>query len=155
MTLEEMREKKLAEAKTILRALGLPKEQYNDRSGWVLLALANILPQSSWNESSAPLLPTVEIMSFIRENYGKNYAPNSRETIRRRTLHQFEQAYLVERNRDDPSRACSGHRRGGGVRLAAPPVPARIGNHPDLRRTLCCRVGCARRPVRQNGLRIA
>ena len=35
---------------------------------------------------------------------GKDYAANSRETIRRQTVHQFEQARLVDRNPDDPTR---------------------------------------------------
>ena len=35
---------------------------------------------------------------------GKTYAENTRETIRRQTLHQFEQAALAVRNPDDPSR---------------------------------------------------
>lgn len=43
-------------------------------------------------------------MGFMREKYGKDYAPNSRETIRRQTIHQFEQARIVDRNPDDPSR---------------------------------------------------
>jgi hypothetical protein len=43
-------------------------------------------------------------MEFMRERYGKAYAPNSRETIRRQTLHQFEQGRIVDRNPDDPSR---------------------------------------------------
>ena len=43
-------------------------------------------------------------MGFMREKYGKDYAANSRETIRRQTIHQFEQARLVDRNPDDPSR---------------------------------------------------
>jgi adenine-specific DNA-methyltransferase len=43
-------------------------------------------------------------MGFMREKYGKDYAANSRETIRRQTIHQFEQARLVDRNPDEPSR---------------------------------------------------
>src|ERR1051325_5543559 len=43
-------------------------------------------------------------MVWMRKNYGKNYKPNSRETIRRQTLHQFEQARLIDRNPDDPAR---------------------------------------------------
>ena len=43
-------------------------------------------------------------MGFMRDKYGKDYAANSRETIRRQTIHQFEQARLVDRNPDDPSR---------------------------------------------------
>ena len=99
------RESKLTEAKEILKALGMPKAQCNDRSAWVLLALAGIKPDDDWKFAIAPLLPTVDIMHFIREHYGKDYKPNSRETIRRQTLHQFEQARLVDRNRDKPSRA--------------------------------------------------
>jgi hypothetical protein len=95
---------KLEQAKTLLAALGLPKAQYNNRSGWVLLALANIKPSDQWESASAPLLPTVSIMKFIRTEYGMDYKPNSRETIRRQTLHQFEQARIVDRNRDDPKR---------------------------------------------------
>ncbi len=99
------REEKLLQAQELLKTLGLPKSQYNNRSAWVFLALSNIKPDDSWNNAQAPLLPTVEIMQFIREHYGQDYKPNSRETIRRQTLHQFEQARIVDRNRDDPSRA--------------------------------------------------
>lgn len=97
--------KKLEEAKELLKFLGLPKQQYNNRSAWVFLALANVRPQDDWKEAQAPLLPTVDIMQFIRDHYGKDYKPNSRETIRRQTLHQFEQARIIDRNRDDSSRA--------------------------------------------------
>ncbi|MEC7815202.1 MAG: BsuBI/PstI family type II restriction endonuclease [Pseudomonadota bacterium] len=98
------KEQKLREAQELLRALGLPKKQYNQRSAWVFLALANIRPEDDWGNAQAPMLPTVDIMQFIREHYGQDYKPNSRETIRRQTLHQFEQARIVDRNRDDPSR---------------------------------------------------
>lgn len=96
--------RKLLQAKEVLAALQLPRAQQNDRSCWTLLALANIEPRDAWVTASAPLLRTVDIMSFISEHYGQTYAPNSRETFRRQTLHQFEQARLVDRNRDDPSR---------------------------------------------------
>lgn len=88
------KEQKLKEAQELLKALGMPKKQYNQRSGWVFLALANIRPQDEWKGAQAPMLPTVEIMQFIREHYGQDYKPNSRGTIRRQTLHQFEQAEL-------------------------------------------------------------
>lgn len=98
-------DEKLEEAKVLLRALGLPKAQYNKRSCWVFLALANIKPDDDWASASAPLMPVVNIMDFIRKEYGQDYKPNTRESIRRQTLHQFEQARLVDRNRDDLSRA--------------------------------------------------
>ena len=96
---------KLSEAKALLKALGLPPKQHNDRSGRVFLALANVTPTDKWSAATAPLLPTVDIMAFIRDHYGKSYKPNTRETIRRGTLHQFEQARIVDRNRDNPERA--------------------------------------------------
>ena len=98
------KEKKLTQAKDFLKALGLPKRQCNNRSAWTLLALANIRPKDKWIKAKNPLLPTVDIMNFIRKYYGQDYKPNTRETIRRQTLHQFEQARVVDRNRDDPSR---------------------------------------------------
>lgn len=99
------RAEKLRLARELLQRFGLPPQQTNDRSGWVLLALAALRPEDEWNAASAPLLPTYKIMEFIADEYGKEYKPNSRETIRRQTLHQLEQARIVDRNRDDPSRA--------------------------------------------------
>lgn len=95
---------KLEEAKQILKALKLPKQQTNNRSAWVFLALANIEPNTDWHKCEAPLLPTYIIMEFIRSKYGMDYKPNSRETIRRQTLHQFEHARIIDRNRDNPKR---------------------------------------------------
>ena len=43
-------------------------------------------------------------MAWMRDHYDKDYAANSRETIRRQTVHQFEQARLISRNPDDPTR---------------------------------------------------
>lgn len=95
---------KVTEAAAILAALGLPRAQQNDRSALTLLALANIKARTPWKDAESPLLRTVDIMAFIRDEHGKDYAPNSRETFRRQTLHQFEQARLVDRNPDDPTR---------------------------------------------------
>jgi hypothetical protein len=95
---------KINEAIDVLRKLGLPNEQQNERSGLTLLALANIGPDGDWTAATQGLLRTVDIMQFMRDVYDKDYKPNSRETIRRQTLHQFEQARVANRNPDDPSR---------------------------------------------------
>src|SRR3974377_820297 len=92
------------EALEILRAFGLPRAQQNERSALTLLALADIGPRKPWAKTEKPLLRIWDIMGFMREKYGKDYAANSRETIRRQTIHQFEQARIVDRNPDDPSR---------------------------------------------------
>ena len=94
---------KVDEAQEILRSLGLPVKQQNERSSLTLLALANIGPKGSWKRVKQPMLRIWDIMGFIRECYGKDYAANSRETIRRQTVHQFEQARIVDRNPDDPT----------------------------------------------------
>lgn len=101
---ESRKLKKLNEAKSILKQLGLPEPQHNNRSGWVLLSLCDIKPSTSWSDAEAPMLATHQIMSFISSYYDMQYKPNSRETIRRQTLHQFEQAGIVVRNADLPSR---------------------------------------------------
>lgn len=43
-------------------------------------------------------------MEFVAQYYGKTWAANTRETVRRFTMHQFVQAGLVVRNPDDPDR---------------------------------------------------
>lgn len=96
---------RIKDAILILTALGLPRAQQNERSALTLLALAGLRPKTPWESAKADLLRTVDIMDFMRDAYKKNYAPNSRETIRRQTLHQFEQARLVDRNPDDRARA--------------------------------------------------
>jgi adenine-specific DNA-methyltransferase len=95
---------KLEEARTILKAIGAPKEQQNERSALCLLALANIQPAQSWSEASAPMRRITEMMDWFRDHYGKQYAPNTRETVRRQTMHQFVQMGLVVENPDQADR---------------------------------------------------
>ncbi len=100
MTVQNLRDKKLIQSKELLTYLGLPSNIINDRSAWVFLVLANIKPTDSWKDATAPLLRTVEIMEKIRMDYGIDYKPNSRESIRKGSIQYFEQAGLVIRNRD-------------------------------------------------------
>jgi adenine-specific DNA-methyltransferase len=95
---------KREDALDILSSLGLPRQQQNERSCLTLLALAGLQESDSWKNVKRPLLRIWDIMGWMREHYGKDYAANSRETIRRHSVHQFEQARLVDRNPDDPSR---------------------------------------------------
>jgi hypothetical protein len=95
---------KLLEARGLLAGLGLGEAQQNDRSALVLLALANLAPDLPWAEASAPLMRAAEIMAWIGDRYGVQYQPNTRETIRRFTLHQFIEAGLIAYNPDNPDR---------------------------------------------------
>jgi len=92
------------EALKILSDLGMPRAQQNERSALTLLALLNLTPDKIWQQAEAPLIGITPIMNFIRTHYGKEYAPNTRETIRRQTMHQFVAAALALYNPDMPSR---------------------------------------------------
>lgn len=96
--------KKVAEAHAILEALRVPREQQNERSALTLLALLGLTPQKRWKEAAAPLLGITEMMDHFRKHFGKNYAPNTRETVRRFTVHQFVQMGLILANPDEPRR---------------------------------------------------
>ena len=95
---------KIDEALTILQALGMPAGQQNERSALTLLALVNLKPTDSWTGASSPLIGITPIMQFCREYYGREYAPNTRETFRRFTMHQFVEAGLAVANPDEPGR---------------------------------------------------
>lgn len=96
---------KIQDALKILIAFGVPRAQQNDRSALTLLALLDIRPDSKWNDAKAPLIGITPIMDFSRDNYGKEYAPNTRETFRRQTMHQFVEAGIAIQNPDKPDRA--------------------------------------------------
>lgn len=95
---------KINEAIAILKAFGLPRAQQNERSGLTLLALLDLKKSGRWSESKKRIIRIHDILVFIQKHYGKRYAENTRETIRRQTLHQFEQAGIAIRNPDNPSR---------------------------------------------------
>lgn len=101
---EETIHQKINQACNLLKRMGLPKEQTNERGALVLLALSRVLTTETWDCSTDRMYTTRQIMDFISSEYGVDYKPNTRETIRRFTLHQFEQARIVERNFDDPTR---------------------------------------------------
>ena len=97
-------EHRVQEALAVLRSIGVQRAQLNERSALTLLALLDLGPEDSWADSTAPLRGVTQIMGWMSEHYGKSYAPNTRETIRRFTLHQFMGMGLVDLNPDDPGR---------------------------------------------------
>lgn len=97
-------QKKIQEALEVLRALDMPREQLNERSALSLLALLDLGPEDPWSEAAAPLRGITPMMTFFSERYGKTYKPNTRETVRRQTVHQFVDAGLLLYNPDKPDR---------------------------------------------------
>ena len=97
-------ERKIKEAMKILETFGFPRQQLNERSALTLLSLLNLKPADAWEIASDPLIGITPMMEFFAVHYGKRYAPNTRETVRRQTVHQFVQAGMIVPNPDMPSR---------------------------------------------------
>jgi adenine-specific DNA-methyltransferase len=99
-----MAHQRVLEAQDVLRQLGLPRAQTNERSALTLLALLHLTPDRTWTDIEAVLIGITPMMEFMAEHYGRQYAPNSRETVRRQTVHQFVAAGILLQNPDDPER---------------------------------------------------
>ena len=97
-------ENKIADALQVLENIGMPRAQQNDRSALCLLALLDLKKGESWADAKNPLVGITPMMEFARDHYGKQYAPNSRETFRRQTIHQLVAAGIALYNPDDPAR---------------------------------------------------
>jgi hypothetical protein len=95
---------KIADALQALGALGMPRAQQNDRSALCLLALLNLTQEKSWATAGNPLVGITPMMQFARDHYSKQYAPNTRETFRRQTMHQLVAAGIALYNPDNPAR---------------------------------------------------
>lgn len=89
---------KIQEARRFLQTVGMPKAQQADICCYVLLAMAGIKPDMSWNEAKNEWIRIHDIIQFANTYYGTTYAENSRETFRKQALHRFRTAALVEDN---------------------------------------------------------
>lgn len=96
--------KKIDDALQILSALSVHRDQQNERSALTLLSLLGLKPDTPWTKATDPLIGIAPMMNFFAEHYGKTYAPNTRESVRRQTIHQFLDAGIVSINPDDPER---------------------------------------------------
>jgi hypothetical protein len=98
------RDELVQQARDVLAALGFDKARSNERSALTLLSLLGLRPDNSWADATRDLHGVTPLMNWMAEHLDKRYAPNSRETVRRQTLHQFVDAALVVLNPDDLSR---------------------------------------------------
>jgi len=89
---------KLSEAKAILKEIGMPEQQQNDVCAYALLTLAGIRPNDNWSAATNEWIRIHDVLGFAYENYGKEYAENTRETIRKNCMHQFRDSALIEDN---------------------------------------------------------
>lgn len=96
--------RRISQTIDLLKALGMPRGQQNDRSALALLALSNLEPDKHWVEAEAPLMGITPMMDWALAHYGKKWKPNTRESVRRRTIHQFVEAGIAQINPDEPNR---------------------------------------------------
>lgn len=90
----------MEEAKEFLKEIGMPRAQLSDICCLSLLALAGLKPEMKWNEAINKWIRIHDIIAFVNEFYGKQYAENSRETFRKQAMHHFRTAALIEDNRE-------------------------------------------------------
>ena len=95
---------RIAAALQVLGELGMPRAQQNERSALCLLALLDLTRGKSWAAAGNPLVGITPMMQFARDHYSKQYAPNTRETFRRQTMHQLVAAGIALYNPDNPAR---------------------------------------------------
>lgn len=103
-------QEKIEQSLEILRLLGMPRAQINERSALTLLSLLDLHPNGCWSKIQRPMKGVTPIMDWCRDVYGKEYAPNTRETFRRQTLHQFCDGGIALYNPDEPDRAVNSPR---------------------------------------------
>ena len=89
---------KIEEAREFLESVGMPKAQQADICCYVLLAMADVKPETPWSEATNDWIRIHDIIQFSNHFYGTTYAENSRETFRKQALHRFRTAALVEDN---------------------------------------------------------
>jgi len=95
---------RIAEAVDVLRQLGFPRAQQNERTALTLLAMLALTPDRPWSDASAPLVRLRGVSDFARAHYARNYAENTRETIRDDSVAPMVNAGVLIPNPDDPKR---------------------------------------------------
>lgn len=120
---------KLEEAQEILEKLGMPKAQFNEISALTFISLCGLKEEDEWRHASRESMTVTKgIMTFIRENYKRDYAPNTRETFRRQVLHQFVQGHIADYNPDAPDLPTNSPRAHYAITTAALKVAKTYGH---------------------------
>ncbi len=70
---------KVAEALAIIRELGLPRRQQNERSALTLLALVDLRPGGSWADLADEKIAAIPVFGKLRE---MGYAPSTALGVR-------------------------------------------------------------------------
>lgn len=101
---------KITEAQAVLAALQLPPAQQTEIAALTLLVLAQLDENTPWSDAKRQSLRIHDMMQEMNSRFGRVYAENTRETVRRHVIHQFVQARIVDRNPDEPGLATNSPR---------------------------------------------
>jgi hypothetical protein len=111
---EDEQNARVREAQHALKQLGLPVQQQNVRTALVLLSMLGLEADRPWLTAYQETLGITESMNWMAARYplvkkGRKdpirYAPNSRESVRKESVHQLMAAGILEANHDAPGRA--------------------------------------------------
>ena len=83
---------------SLLASLGVPARQQSELCAYTLLAMARLRKRTPWTEATGEWTRIHDIIEFIGNAYGRAYAENSRETIRKQAIHHFRTAAFIEDN---------------------------------------------------------
>ena len=89
---------KFNEAKSILEHLEVPDKQQSDICVYTFLSLLSVSEDTEWEDSTNEWIRIHDVIQFINNNYGKDYAENTRESIRKTAIQPFRDAALIEDN---------------------------------------------------------
>jgi hypothetical protein len=89
---------KIDDVRVLLDNIGMPSAQQTDLCCYVILAMTNIKEVDQWSSAYSGWIRIHDIIQFTKENYGIEYAENSRETFRKHAIHHFRTAAIIEDN---------------------------------------------------------
>ncbi|RPH93431.1 restriction endonuclease [candidate division KSB1 bacterium] len=101
---KENKKSKVEEAIDILKAINVPNDLCNEMTAYTLLGLCDLDAAKTWKNATDVLRGVTTLMDWMAKRYKKQYAPNTRESIRKDVIHHFLHAGLILRNPDDPKR---------------------------------------------------
>ncbi|MEG0323318.1 MAG: BsuBI/PstI family type II restriction endonuclease [Raoultibacter sp.] len=89
----------LEEACSILKDIDFSSKLSNERAGYVLLALAGLKGEESWDQATDNAIRIHDIIDIINGSvFNKTYKENSRESVRKGTVAPLVAAGLVMKN---------------------------------------------------------
>lgn len=97
----------ISNIKEILQRVGFPQQNCTDTTAICVIALQDRKPRQGLilgHKCLAEGARITDILEFARNDLGRNYAENTRETVRKHSLKYLVDFGLVYVNKDDPTR---------------------------------------------------